>query len=471
MDALHPVFDVHGWNTPDGPRTFSPMFDALTFIDSAGQLRPALALAWSRLQPTVWQFRLRASDAKFQNGEFFNPESAQLSIQRAVDPTNNLALTPLVSTIDHVDIVDDATINVVTGTPDAILPWRASLIYMLPARAFVQAGAAKFFQQPIGTGQWQFQDFSPDTGMTCSFFTDTWRAARGEPIPPIKQLRITVQPPPADRAAALKSGSVDIAVDLAPGDAASLAASGFPTIAGTPGVVLAYAFNTSPGSLFANLAARQAANLALDREQLLKRTFGDQAILATQLTASGATGYNASLNLPAAADSAAAKRLLSALHTAGNAPTPVWATPGLEPVAQALALNLQAAGLPASTRSVSLADYLASLSGTHLPGLFPLRADYALLMDAEAAYFRWSSAATPAMRLGSDANLASLLQDSRGAEGTTRARLLGQAAARWQAQSLGLPLLRPRIQAATAPGIKGLSSLASGAWWFDRVLK
>ncbi|MGH2520649.1 MAG: twin-arginine translocation signal domain-containing protein, partial [Chloroflexota bacterium] len=53
MDALHPVFDVHAWNTPDGPRTFSPMFDALTFIDTAGQLRPALALAWSRLQPTV----------------------------------------------------------------------------------------------------------------------------------------------------------------------------------------------------------------------------------------------------------------------------------------------------------------------------------------------------------------------------------------------------------------------------------
>ena len=82
VPALLPALDPHAWSDATGPRTLDPLFDALTFIQSDGQLRPALAVAWSQPSPTSWQFRLRADDAKFHTGEMFTPDSVRFTFDR-----------------------------------------------------------------------------------------------------------------------------------------------------------------------------------------------------------------------------------------------------------------------------------------------------------------------------------------------------------------------------------------------------
>ncbi|HLG71143.1 MAG TPA: hypothetical protein VK009_12025, partial [Chloroflexota bacterium] len=43
VSGLLPALDPHNWTTALGPRTLAPLFDGLTFIQSDGKLRPALA--------------------------------------------------------------------------------------------------------------------------------------------------------------------------------------------------------------------------------------------------------------------------------------------------------------------------------------------------------------------------------------------------------------------------------------------
>ncbi len=469
-DYLHPTFDIHDWDGPSGPRTFAPMFDALTFIDNTGALRPALALAWSQINPTTWQFRTRVSDAKFQNGEFFTPESVRLSFERATNPANNLALTPLVSTIDRVDVVDKATVNIVTKEPDLILPWRASLVYMLPPTYFGQLGAKQFFQQPIGTGQWQMADYQPDHSMKLKFFDDTWRAARGEPIPNLHALELYAFPKAEQRAEALRAGQVDIALDVTQQDAATFTQNGSKVVTSPTGRVLAFQFETSSGP-FSNPSVRQAVNLAIDRDGLLRGVLAGQAAATTgQLTGSGSTGYDAGI-ASYAFDPAQARSLLQTAGGSSQA-ADIWCLPDAEPLAQTLAGALNSIGLAATAKILDFRSYVTFMHTAGRSGIFQASADYGLLQDADAAYFRYSAAVPDATRLANDTQLQALFKQSRSeADAGRRGQALVQLANRWHDQNLGIPLAYASMNAALAPGVKGLTSLPNGSWWFDRVLK
>ena len=224
---LQPSLDPHNWTAPAGPRTFAPLFDALTFVQNDGQLRPALAVAWSQPNPTTWQFRLRVDDAKFHNGEMFSPDSVKLTLERLLDPASTLPVRALVSTIDRLDVIDAWTINIATKAPDRALARRLSLVYMLPPQYFAQVGEQGFAQHPIGTGFWMLDTFEPSRRLSLKLFRDTWRGARGEDPPPLSNLEITVLPQPADRAQALRSRELDVATALDSASAQALKNAGF----------------------------------------------------------------------------------------------------------------------------------------------------------------------------------------------------------------------------------------------------
>ncbi len=221
--GLLPALDPHNWNTSLGPRTLAPLFDGLTFIQSDGKLRPALAIAWAQKSPTVWQFRLRVSDAKFHTGEMFTPESVQFTFERLKNA--NLPLSRLATPIERVDIVDPATINIVTGVPEPNLPRWISAIYMLPPKYFGQVGERGFIEQPVGTGFWMLEDFQADSQLHLTNFRDTWRGTRGAMAPPpIKKLQLDVI---QDRVQALRALDVDVVTGITPQQLGTLRTGGF----------------------------------------------------------------------------------------------------------------------------------------------------------------------------------------------------------------------------------------------------
>ncbi|HEX6511196.1 MAG TPA: ABC transporter substrate-binding protein [Chloroflexota bacterium] len=223
LDGLEQTLDPHAWSTSSGPRTFAPMFDALTFIQSDGKLRPALALAWSQTTSTSWQFRLRVDDVRFHNGEAFTPESLRFTFDRL--SRAKLPLSRLAERLDRIEVVNAATVSLVTKEPEPDLPRWLSAIYLVPPSYFGQAGGEGFARQPVGTGLWQLADFQATSHLHLSVFRDTWRNDRGATAPPVlKTLELEVRRDAAERAAALRTLDFDVATDLA--DPSSLQAAG-----------------------------------------------------------------------------------------------------------------------------------------------------------------------------------------------------------------------------------------------------
>lgn len=224
LPALQRTLDPHAWTDATGPRTLDPLFDALTFIQSDGQLRPGLAVAWSRRSPTVWEFRLRVEDAKFHNGEMFTPDSVRFTFERL--RAAQLPLSHVVAGVERVDVVDPATVNIVTAEPDAAVPRWISAVYMLPPGYFGQVGERGFADQPIGTGFWRLDDFEPSSHLHLRVYRDTWRGDRSATAPPpLNRLELEAAPDAAARMAALRALDVDVATDL-PADE-SLKTGGF----------------------------------------------------------------------------------------------------------------------------------------------------------------------------------------------------------------------------------------------------
>lgn len=218
--------DPHDWSSRLGPQTLAPLFDGLTFIQSDGKLRPALAIAWQQKTPTSWQFRLRVSDAKFHTGELFTPEAVRFTFDRLKNAA--LPLSALAATVDRVEIVDPATINIVTTRPDPLLPRWLSAIYILPPKYFAQVGERGFLERPVGTGFWTFDAFEPGSHLHLGVYRDTWRGNRGAMAPPpLKRLELRIVPSAQERQQALRSLDYDVVTELSADDAATLKAAGF----------------------------------------------------------------------------------------------------------------------------------------------------------------------------------------------------------------------------------------------------
>ncbi|GEM_PF-6441609 len=213
VGELAESLDPHAWRTAAGPRTLAPVYDALTFIQSDGKLRPSLAIAWTQKSPTVWQFRLRVNDARFHNGELFTAQAVRFTFERLRDA--RLPLSRLANRVERVEIVDPATVNIVTNEPDASLPRWMSAIYILPP---------SYDGQAVGTGFWSVQDFQPGSHLHLAVFRDSWRRAAGSDPPPLKRLLMDALP---NRADAIRSLDVDAATEINAGDLKSLQAAGF----------------------------------------------------------------------------------------------------------------------------------------------------------------------------------------------------------------------------------------------------
>lgn len=263
-----PGFDVHDHNTTAVEAVHINLFDYLVFKNAAGEMEPALATSWERLDELSMRFTLRQG-VLWHDGAPFTAEDVKFTLERvAFDPS--LREHGQYRQIREVEIVGPHEIIVHTHNPEPVLLSRLSRIgsAILPKHHIEVVGWDGFNQAPVGTGPFRFVQWIRDDRLILEAFDDHWR---GRPVwDRLIHRRI---PEDSTRVAELLTGGVHIATNIPPQDAERVRAASNATLAPwpTPRVML-FIMNTQ-GEGTADVRVRRAIEAAIDSELLIEALF------------------------------------------------------------------------------------------------------------------------------------------------------------------------------------------------------
>jgi peptide/nickel transport system substrate-binding protein len=257
------------------------MYECLiTFSRDLKQFEPQLATEWKRIDDKTMQFKLR-QNVKFHNGEEFDAEVVKFSIHRMLDPKTGAPLLSTYTIIDHVDVVDKSTVNVVTKTSDpAILPRLTGFhTIIVPPKYFSTASKEDLATKPIGTGPYKFVSWAKDQDLVMEANEGYWGGA-----PKIKRVIVRAIPETQTRVSALLAGDVDIIPAVPPDDMDRIKKSGKARIASIPGNRIVFFALDCRSKPFDNKLVRQAVNYGANIDNIIKTVLqGNGTRVATVL--------------------------------------------------------------------------------------------------------------------------------------------------------------------------------------------
>lgn len=205
LDTLDPTQNINThqrW-------VYRHLFDPLLTHDTEGNVQPALATSWERIDDRRWRFHLR-NDVTFSNGEPFTAESVKFTVGLMQRKASQAA--SYYNEFEAVEIVDDYTVDLITKGPySATLTLITDYLNPVPPKYYAEVGEQGFAAKPIGSG---------------AYVLDTWN--RGDRIilkpnahwalgtPKASEVVFWVVPEPSTRIAALINGEADIISTVPP---------------------------------------------------------------------------------------------------------------------------------------------------------------------------------------------------------------------------------------------------------------
>ncbi|GAA3410558.1 ABC transporter substrate-binding protein [Paenibacillus hodogayensis] len=266
------------------------MFDTLVARDKDNKLAPALATEWKSVDDTTWEFKLREG-VKFHNGEPFNADAVKFSIDRLNNPDTKSPIVEL-KTVKEVVVVNPTTVRFITNGPDPILPNKMTLFggVMVPPQYIKEKGDDNFAKSPVGTGPFKFISWQKDSQISMEANADYWQGAAK-----LSKLTFKIIPNPSNMAAALRTGEIDIAAGIKSEVADQLKGQSGINIVSSPGIRTFYiSLNTTQGPL-AKKEVRQALNMAVDVDTMIKTVMGGHAERVSTMVPKQNFGYDASV--------------------------------------------------------------------------------------------------------------------------------------------------------------------------------
>ena len=262
------------WLDPSDTEAFITPFmvlyalhDALVKPMPGGDNTPSLAESWTTSKDGLsYEFVLRKG-AKFHNGDPVTADDVKYSFERY----HGAAAKLLKDRVREVQIVDPGRVRfqLKEPWPDFMTFYGTSATgaaWIVPKKYVEKVGEDGFKKAPIGAGPYKFVSFNPGVDLVLEAFEGYWRKT-----PSVKRLVFRSMPDETTRAAALKTGDVDIVYLLSGPVAAEVKRSPGLRLAAAqpPGVVfLDLPEQWDPKSPWADRRVRLAASSALDRNGL-----------------------------------------------------------------------------------------------------------------------------------------------------------------------------------------------------------
>ncbi|GAB3804361.1 glutathione ABC transporter substrate-binding protein [Virgibacillus kimchii] len=272
------------------------IFETLVKQNNEMELTPSLATDWEAIDENVWEFDLREG-VTFHDGAAFNADVVKKNIERIIDPEVGSSQASLFEMVTDIEVVDDYTIRFTTEYPFASLP--AHLAHPVSGMvspdlidedyAAMEDGnepGTKINEQPIGTGFFEFDAWSPGEFVRLTRNDDYWDD-------PAKLDSVTFKVVSEDltRVAEIQTGDSHITNPLSPSDVEQVNAHDETSVQQQESVSLAYIGFNMEKEPFDDQRVRQAISMAIDKEQIIDGIYDGYAVPAVGPIPPGVLGH------------------------------------------------------------------------------------------------------------------------------------------------------------------------------------
>jgi len=365
------------------------VYDYLVGCTDDGQLSSegGIAQAWQEAPDKLsWTFSLRKG-VKFHDGTELTAGDVKFSIDSLFDPKAVSGLLgPTKAAFKELEIVDPSTVVVHLKRPAVFLPWNFSCAtgsegMILPKAYFERVGADGFARSPVGSGPYRVVKNTIGSLIQLEAVENHWR----DRMPRFKTLTFLLVPEESTRLAQLRTGAADL-IAVSRERVPEVKAAGFNVFSKlNDQVVAVYMQQQWDAVPIADKRVRQALNLAIDKEALIKFVFAGQGVPVPMYPIGSygvAGGADATLK-PYPYDPQRARQLLAEAGYPNGFETRIYSyvtgdLPELNRLSEAVADYLSKVGVkaritPMDRAALSTKRQARTLSGDLLPWSTPNR--------------------------------------------------------------------------------------------------
>jgi peptide/nickel transport system substrate-binding protein len=275
----------------------SNVFEGLVRFGKNQIPEAAIADSWENLDDYTWSFHLRKG-IRFSNGEPVRAEDVVHSLETILKRPFITAV--FLQPIQSIHAVGTDRIEIRTHYPFPVLLSHLPVGFVVPKDALQKNPVPA-----IGTGPYTVERWVP--GSELILIRNRYFYG---PAPAFRKVHFIVEPDANKRIEALVSGKVQIADNIPLEQIDHFQSNDKIRIVSRPGtrvIFLAFRMDRPP---FSDIRLRKAVELAIDREELVRRVLHGKAEIASQLVPPQVAGYNPEITVPRT-DRAQAKQLLS----------------------------------------------------------------------------------------------------------------------------------------------------------------
>lgn len=365
------------------------IYDYLVGCTADGQLSAdnGIAQSWTEAPDKLsWTFSLR-SGITFHDGTPVTAEDVKFSLDSFFDPKSMTLLVPSArAAFKEIAAQDPTTLVIRLHQPVLLLPWNFSCAtgsegMVVPSKYFQQVGADAFAKQPIGSGPYKVLKNVSGSQIQLEALDRHW----SEGVPKFKRVTFQLVPEESTRLAQLRTEESDI-IAVSRERVGEVTAAGFKVFSKLNDQVIVIYMQQQWEQVPVNdKRVRQALNLALDKEAILKFVFAGQGVPVPMYplgSYGNAAGADATLT-PYPYDPQKAKQLLAEAGYPNGFETKIYSyvtgdLPEIPRLAETVADYLGKVGVRAKITSIDRAALSTkrqakTLSGELLPWSTPNR--------------------------------------------------------------------------------------------------
>lgn len=272
FDPIVPFDNMSIW-------TMLHIYDQLVRVGKDGlSVDPDAADRWKVSQDgKTWTFHIR-DGIKFHDGSPLTASDAKFSLERAISKDSNFGDS--FTLVESIKAPDASTVVVTLKKP-----WASFLAYVslytasIVPEKLVTAQGKDFWEKPVGSGPYTFVEWVKNDHVTLKKNPNYWQ----KPYPYVDELRFDVLTDDNTRMLKLRGGELDIATNVPPNQVQPLKGTKGLVIALFPQLRFDFVYPNHAKKPFDDVRVRQALNLVVDRQAILKSVLFGYGKVATSM--------------------------------------------------------------------------------------------------------------------------------------------------------------------------------------------